>query len=333
MKKVLLLTTGGTIASMQSSDGLVPQTSGDEILKYVPALKQKYSITIESAFNLDSTNIQPEEWILLANRIHDSRLKYDAIVITHGTDTMSYTASILSYMLQGIHIPVVLTGSQLPIHHPLSDAVINLNCAFEMADTGIGGVYVAFDRNIILGCRSVKVKTSGFDAFESINVLPTGTINSDGLLINESTLLPKTNYHFNTSIDSRVFLLKLTPGMDPNILLAMAKLDCKGIVIEAFGSGGINFIRRDLIGKLEDLVKLYIPVIVSSQCLYDRTDLNHYEVGLKALNKGVISAYDMTSEAIVTKLMWGLGQFGKDDNVVEKIRVLFDTNLVGEITI
>lgn len=333
MKNFLLLTTGGTIASENSVNGLTPQTSGNELLKYVPSIALKYNLTIESVFNLDSTNIQPEEWVILANKINDNCEKYDAIVISHGTDTMSYTASILSFILQGIKIPVILTGSQLPIHDSLSDAVMNLTSAFEMANTGIGGVFVAFDRKIILGCRSVKVRTSGFDAFESINVLPIGVINSDGLIINKNLLVEEKTYQFNTKIDSRVYLLKLTPGMDPNILLAMASLNCKGIVIEAFGSGGINFIRRNLITMLDELVKLDIPVVVSSQCLYDRSDLNHYEVGIKALECGVICAYDMTSEAIVTKLMWALGQCDNDENKVDKIRKLFDINLVGEITV
>ncbi len=335
MKKILLLTTGGTIASASSADGLVPETDGDGLLYYMGSMKDTYDITICNLLTLDSTNIQPEEWQIMARKIYEEREHFDAIVMTHGTDTMAYTASVLSYMLLGIGIPVVLTGSQLPIQHPLTDAVTNLRCAFEMANTGVAGVFVAFDRKILLGCRSVKVRASGFEAFESINLPPIGTIDSDGLHIRKELLTTTQNdCILRDQIDNKVFLLKLTPGTDPNILPAMANLGCSGIVIEAFGSGGINFIRRNLVAMLEVMTKQDIPVVVSSQCLYDRSDLRHYEVGRKALEKGVIPAYDMTSEAAVTKLMWGLGQLAKKEGrVVEAMRELFEQNLAGEISV
>lgn len=332
MKKILLVTTGGTIVSLESKDGLVPSNEGHDLLYYLGAMRDEYDITIDNIFNLDSSNIQPEEWIQLANKIDQEKDNYDGIVITHGTDTMAYSASMLSFMLLGIEIPVVFTGSQLPINHPLSDAIMNLRCAFEMANTGHGGVFVAFDRNIILGSRAVKVRTSGFNAFESINKLPVGISNSDGLTIHSFVLPPKKEYQLRNKLDSHVFLLKLTPGTDPHILPAMAQLGCHGVVIEAFGSGGINFIRRDLVSMLDKMRVLDIPIVVCSQCLYDRSDLNHYEVGRKALEKGVISAYDMTSESAVTKLMWGLGQLKDQEPRTEAMRELFENNLVGEIT-
>ncbi|WP_249029636.1 asparaginase [Tannockella kyphosi] len=331
MKKILLLTTGGTIVSLHTKDGLVPSNEEHDLLYYLGSMKDDYAITIDNIFNLDSTNIQPEEWVIVAKKIDQEKNNYDAIVITHGTDTMAYTSSVLSYMLLGIEIPVVITGSQLPIAHPLSDAIINLRCAFEMANTAIGGVFVAFNRHIILGTRASKVRTSGFNAFESINVLPVGIINSDGLQINQWAVPKQTSYQLKESLDSHVFLLKLTPGTDPHILPAMANLGCHGIVIEAFGAGGINFIRRDLVSMLDQMQTLDIPIVVCSQCLYDRSDLNHYEVGRKALEKGVISAYDMTSESAVTKLMWGLGQLDQGELRIPMIRELFEKNLVGEM--
>ena len=332
MKLVLLITTGGTIASGHSKEGLVPETDGDGLLHYMGAMSDYYTISICDLLTLDSTNIQPEEWQVMAEKIYKEKDNYDAIVVTHGTDTMAYTASVLSFMLLGIQIPVVITGSQLPIHHPLTDAVTNLRCAFEMANQGIGGVFVAFNRQVMLGCRSVKVRASGFDAFESINLAPVGIIDSDGLRI-DAHYLPEKRAEcvLRGRIDNRVFLLKLTPGTDPNILPAMANLGCSGIVIEAFGAGGINFVRRDLISMLDVMTKNDIPVVVCSQCLYDRSDLSHYKVGRKALEKGVISACDMTSEAAVTKLMWGLGQLKEGMERVEQMRALFAENLAGEI--
>lgn len=334
MKKILLITTGGTIASSKSENGLVPKTSGRDLLYYISSLEDKYDITICDLLTLDSSNIQPEEWQIMARKIYQEKDNYDAIIMTHGTDTMAYTASVLSYMLLGIKIPVVITGSQLPVDHPLTDAITNLFTAFEMANSGVAGVFIAFDRQILLGCRSVKVRASNFRAFESINLHAVGVVNSDGLQLYKNVVLTNDDACIlRENVDNKVFLLKLTPGTNPNILPAMADLGCSGIVIEAFGSGGINFIRRDLVGMLDNMTAKDIPVVVCSQCLYDRSDLSHYEVGRKALEKGVISAYDMTSEAAVTKLMWGLAQLDSSANKTEKIRELFSKNLAGEITI
>lgn len=335
MKNILLITTGGTIASENGKNGLVPETDGKGLLYYIKTIKDNYNVTVCDLLTLDSTNIQPEEWQIIASKIFAEKDNFDAIIVTHGTDTMAYTASVLSFMLLGINIPVVLTGSQLPISHPLTDAISNLTCAFEMANTGICGVFIAFDHKILLACRSVKVATSNFSAFESVNHPEIAVINSNGLVVNESAL-PKitAKCKLKKEVDNKVFLLKLTPGIDPNILPAMANLGCNGIVIEAFGSGGINFIRRDLISMLDVMYERDIPVIVCSQCLYNASDLRHYEVGRKALEKGVISAKDMTSEATVTKLMWGLGQLDKDEkNKIAKISDLFEQNLCGEIHI
>ncbi len=332
MKKILLITTGGTIACGQCNNGLVPQNDGEELLQFISDLVHTYEITINNLLTLDSTNIHPEEWQLIAHTIDKNRNNYDAIIVTHGTDTLAYTASMLSFMLQGINIPVILTGSQLPITHPLTDATVNLRTAFEMTNGDINGVFVAFDRDILLGCRSVKVRTSGFKAFESINSTPVATIDASGLHVNHDALPQTTlDYTFNSSLDSNVFLLKLTPGMNPNIIVALANVGFQGVVIEAFGSGGISFVRHDLISMIDVLIKKDIPVVVCSQCLYDTSDLTHYEVGRKALEKGVISAHDMTSESAVTKLMWGLGQ-DISQSKVEYIRTLFTKNLVGEIT-
>lgn len=328
-KRLLLLTTGGTIASEASDSGLVPRESGQSLVQRLEKLP--YDIDVKDILQLDSSNIQPEEWQLIATEIYDNMDKYDGIVLSHGTDTMSYTASMLSFMIQNVKVPVVLTGSQVPINVVLSDAPDNLRLAFVAAATCEPAIYLAFDRKVMLGCRTVKVRTINFDAFESVNLPPIATVTSDGLVFNKTISLPKRNKNcqLKTNLETQVSLVKLFPGFDPNLLFAMVDAGCKGIVIEAYGLGGMNYIRRNLVAAIGKLIDQGIPVITSSQCLYERSDLTRYEVGRLALLEGAISAQDMTSESAITKLMWGLGQ-GMD---VHQIARLFETDLVGEVTL
>lgn len=327
MKKILMLTTGGTIASAPGSEGLAPRGS-DEILSHLGSGFSGCEVTTREIFTLDSTNIQPEEWKVIAAAIYDGFSGYDGIVVTHGTDTMAYTASMLCFMLKNPPVPVVLTGSQVPIAHPLTDAVFNLRCAFAMAESGRPGVFVAFDRKIMLGCRAVKVRTTGFDAFESVNCPPVGIVNAAGLCLRDELLPVRSGEPaLDTAIDTGVFLLKLTPCTNPSIIDMLIDAGTRGIVIEAFGAGGIQFIRRDFVAKLERAAREKIPVVVCSQCLYESSELSIYQVGQKALEQGAIQGYDMTSEAAVTKLMWALGHTSS----VDEIRRLFATSLAGEI--
>ena len=326
-KKILLLSTGGTIASVVSESGLVPKESGEELIKLLGDLP--YEIDVKDILQLDSSNIQPEEWKYIAEKIYKYRLDYDGIVVSHGTDTMAYTASMLSFMLQNIEIPVVLTGSQVPINVVLSDAPDNLRLAFAAAANCQAGIYLAFDRKVMLGCRTVKVRTINFNAFESVNVPPVAEVTSDGLVFKHKIADKQKKCVLNTNIDTHVSLVKLFPGFDPNLLFAMADSGCHGIVIEAYGMGGMNYIRRNMVGAVGDLIKRGIPVIASSQCLYERSDLTKYEVGRLALLEGAISARDMTSEGAITKLMWALGQ-GMN---VHEVTEFFNQDVVGEVTI
>ena len=162
-KRILLLTTGGTIASLPTDRGLSPGLNGTALAGLLPqGVLEHYAITVRDILHLDSSNIQPEEWQTIARHVYENRTQYDGIVITHGTDTMAYKASVLSFMLQGIGVPVVLTGAQLPIEHPLTDGVDNLRTALAMAASGRPGVFLAFNRKVMLGCRAVKTHTTDF---------------------------------------------------------------------------------------------------------------------------------------------------------------------------
>ena len=296
MKKVLLITTGGTIASENGTNGLSPVLAFEGLLSYMSDLRRHYIIEGLDIFNLDSSNIQEEEWQAIARAVFKAIDSYDGIVITHGTDTMAYTASMLSYMLQNLKKPVVITGSQVPIDNLLTDARNNLYTAFAAVDGGIPGVSVAFDRKIICGCRAVKVRTMGFDAFESVNAPCLGEIYSDGLRCYQE-YIPKPDYNAPTllkdDVCTNVFLLKLVPGTNPEIFDMLNAMHYRGIVIETFGLGGLHFVRRNLLPKLKMLTTDGISIVACSQCLYEPSDFSVYEVGRKLLNCGIIPGADM----------------------------------------
>ena len=327
-KHILLLTTGGTIACAPSADGLVPHHSGVMTFQ-IDQLRAHYEITVEDVMCLDSSNMQPEQWQQIARHVYDRRRLFDGIVISHGTDTMAYTASAVTFMLPGIDIPVVFTGSQLPLSDILSDGPDNLRTAFAMAASGVAGVFLAFDRKVMLGCRAVKVRASAFSAFESVNAQYAGIVSSQGLTI-DPQVLPNGSAvpQLLDTLSKDVFLLKLTPGLSPDIFGALAAMGYKGIVMEAFGLGGINVLNHSLSG-IRRIVEEGVSVVVTTQCLYDSSDLRVYQVGNKLLDMGVIQGRDMTSEAAMTKLMWAIGQ----NMSQHEIRRLFGKSLAGEITV
>ncbi len=326
-KHILLLTTGGTIASLPGGEGLEPQRS-DVMERELEQLRTYYDISVRDVMCLDSSNIRPEEWQSLARQIFEHRDGFDGIVVSHGTDTMAYTASAVTFMLPDIDIPVVFTGSQLPLADVLSDGPDNLRTAFAMAASGHSGVFLAFDRKVMLGCRAVKVRASGFSAFESVNARYAGKVSNLGLVVDE-TVIPKPTgaSRLLDNLSNDVFLLKLTPGLSPKVFDALVLMGYKGVVIEAFGLGGVNVLHQGLEG-IRRAVERGISVVVTTQCLYDSADLQVYQVGNKLLELGVIQGRDMTSEAAMTKLMWALGQ-GMDQ---KQISQLFARNLAGEIT-
>ena len=326
-KKILLLTTGGTIASVPGTDGLEPRRA-DVMERELNQLRTYYDITVQDVMCLDSSNIRPAEWQLIAKTVFECRHGFDGIVISHGTDTMAYTASAVTFMLPDIDLPVVFTGSQLPLRDMLSDGPDNLRTAFAMAASGCPGVFLAFDRKVMLGCRAVKVRASGFSAFESVNARYAGIVSNQGLVLDRDVLPERRGKaKLMTNVSKNVFLLKLTPGLNPAVFDMLAAMGYRGIVVEAFGLGGFNVLGKSLRG-IQRAVEDGVSVVVTTQCLYDSSDLRVYQVGNRLLDMGVIQGRDMTSEAAMTKLMWAIGQ-GYEQ---EQIRELFGRSLAGEIT-
>lgn len=327
MSRILLIATGGTIASIPSPDGLAPGLSAEQLLSCLPVLPCE--VDCIDLFNMDSSNIQPEEWQLMAKTVLLHMGDYDGMVITHGTDTMAYTASMLTFLLQNLPLPLVLTGAQWPIVRPDSDGRANLAHALLAAQRLPGGVYICFGSAVMRGCRAVKTRTTSLNAFESINAPYVGTV-VDGRFI-DLTLAraeeAERHFAYFSDIEPNVALVKLIPGTTPRQLSVLASCGVKGVVVEAFGLGGVSNFRRDHAEALSGLMEQGIPVVLTSQCLYEASTPDIYEVSRPLRDAGVISAGDMTTEAAVTKLMWALGQSSE----VEEVRALMLRNVCGEI--
>jgi L-asparaginase len=317
MKKILLIATGGTIAATSSDTGLSPTISSEELIRYVPEVQGFCNIDAVQPLSIDSTNIQPEDWAEIAVIIKDNYYSYDGFVITHGTDTMAYAAAVLSYLIQNTGKPIVLTGSQKPINLDITDARMNLRDAASYAAKGNPGVYIVFNGKVILGTRARKTKTKSYDAFESINFPIAAFIDGDRItnyirLSNEAR-----SPVFHTDIYPHVFLLKLSPGMEPDVLDYISD-KYEAIVIESYGTGGVPFAdKRNFLSKLKTATEKGKTIVIATQVMLEGSDLNAYEVGAKALQYNVLQAYDMTIEAAIAKLMWIMSMTKDHDEISE----------------
>lgn len=330
MQKILLIATGGTIASASGELGLRPSLDVSTLEEYIELVNPDCQIQSLNLLNIDSTNMQPEHWVKIAEAIAANYSMYDGFVITHGTDTMAFTAAALSYFLGNLTKPVVLTGSQVPFQNQKTDAKKNLLDATRMALEPVGGVFVVFNGKVIAGTRAMKIRTKSYDAFESVNFPYIAHITENK--IDYKIKLTKTNSNnlqLNTALCTDVLLLKLYPGMKPDFFDILQNM-FKGVVIESFGNGGIPSLERDLLPKIEHLVDIGVAVVVTTQCLQEGEDLSLYEVGRKvAANKQIIISKDMNTEAIIPKLMWALGQTD-DLAYVKKLvetPIAFDTSI------
>jgi len=257
--------------------------------------------------NIDSSNMQPEGWLRMARAVHERLGDYDGFVVTHGTDTMAYSAAALSFMLGRLDRPVVLTGSQLTLEDEMTDAPANLRDAIAAARSSLSGVFIAFGGLLLSGVRASKMRSRGLRAFESINADPIGVFRDGSLEI-----LRRPPVHMGSYApfcDRRTALVKIWPGFDPRLISDLSADGYRGVILEAFGLGGIPSLGPgDLGPTIRKLVEEGVLVVITTQCVLDGCHLDVYEVGRRAMDAEAISAGDMTKEAALTKLMWALGQ-------------------------
>ncbi len=309
MKNILMIGTGGTIASEMTPSGLTPELNSTQLLSFVPRIGEMCHVDCVQLYSLDSTNIRPAHWLGVAKAVRENYARYDGFVISHGTDTMAYTAAALSYLIQGSPKPIVLTGAQKPIWFDGTDSKRNLTDAFLYACRGCGGVQIVFNGKVILGTRARKTCSKSFQAFSSVNY-PDLAVVQDEHLLQYMRCACYPSPVFYDALDDKVGLLKLIPGTPAAVLEFMLdRFD--GLVIESFGVGGLPEYEGD--ASYFDIIHRGIAlgklVVMTTQVPNEGSNLAVYHVGgrLKSALR-LLEAYDMTTEAAVAKLMWIMGQ-------------------------
>ncbi len=317
LKNILLIGTGGTIASVASADGLVPELSTEEILDIAPEVRDMCWVDCVQLLNLDSSNMRPEHWMLMAETIRKHYGEYAGFVITHGTDTMAYTAAALSYLIQDSPKPIVLTGAQKPAGEYGSDAMRNLTDAFICAcDDSSCGVQIVFSGSAICGTRARKNYSKSFAAFGSINFPELARI-EDGRMIRFIPESVQGPVRFYDHINPNVGLVKFVPGMRRDVLRYFIDAH-DGIVVESFGVGGLPEY-SDFYDEIRYAAEQGKLVVMTTQVPNEGSNLSLYRVGTAVKEHlNVLEAHDMTTEAAFAKLMWVLGQT-RDFRQAEKL--------------
>lgn len=311
MKKILLIATGGTIASRRTVSGLAPGLTAKELLAQVPDVESFCRVETTEPMSLDSTNISPGDWLTLAGVIEENYDRFDGFVICHGTDTLAYTAAALSYLIQNTRKPIVLTGAQRPIDLEDTDARQNLFDSFLYACSGDSGVCIVFGGRVIAGTRAKKTRTKSYNAFSSINFPDIAEIR-DRRVARFIPWQESGGPVFTRELDTGVALIKLIPGLSPEIFASIGSL-CHGLIIESYGVGGIPDAYLD---GLDGILRAGRTVVLATQVPQEGSDLSVYQVGHRLKERaGLLEPYDMTLESAVTKLMWALGRTRDPDEV------------------
>lgn len=300
-KRILFIATGGTIASEVTAFGLKPGISAGALLRAVPAISELCDVESEQLYDLDSTDIGPEHWLGMAKSIREHFDSFDGFVLSHGTDTMAYTAAALSYLIQNSAKPIILTGAQKPIGFDTTDSRVNLLDSFICAcRDDMHGVMIVFNGRVILGTRARKTHSKSFDAFSSINYPHIADVR-DGRVLQYIEPEFTDEPVFSSELDRRVALMKLIPGADAAQLEFLLERN-DALVIESFGVGGLPRGMHEAVHASARDGKL---IVMTTQVQNEGSDLAVYGTG-RPLSEDplILEAYDMTTEAAVTKLMW-----------------------------
>ncbi|RAP50107.1 MAG: glutamyl-tRNA(Gln) amidotransferase subunit D [Methanosphaera sp. SHI613] len=332
-----ILSTGGTVASVidYKTGAVHPAFTADDLLRATPELVDHANITAKAIFNILSENMNPEYWIKTANSIYDEiNNGADGVIIAHGTDTMHYTASALSFMLD-TPVPIILTGAQRSSDRPSSDAFTNLMASVTAAKSDIAEVCICMHSSeddpvcdLHRGNRARKMHTSRRDTFTSINMNPLARIDNNKIeIVDDEVEYTKRNSSklaINDNLAQKVALIKMYPGISPELIDIYVDKGYEGLVIEGTGLGHCS---DEVITSISRATSENIPVVMTSQCLFGRTNMNVYSSGRRLLNENVIPVNDMLPETAYTKLLWAAGQ--SDDT--EEIRKIMQSNLKGEM--
>ena len=335
---ILIIYTGGTFGMVKDSNGFLTPFNFEKILNQIPELKHlKIKLSIISFTKpIDSSNIDIKDWIIITQIIEENYTQYNGFVILHGTDTMAYSSSMISYMLKGLNKPVIFTGAQIPIGEIRSDARENLITTLEIASLHtenipiINEVCIYFNHVLLRGTRAHKIRSSTFAAFESENypVLAEAGIeiefNYQALKLYDS----QAKFTLNNKLNPDVSLLKFFPGIKENVIKSILDdSDTKGIILETYGSG--NIMNFEWITKiLSEAINSGKTILNISQCIGGKVEQEKYETSKKLNEIGVLSGKDMNIEAAVTKMMFALGQ--SDD--IEEIKKLLTHPIAGEMS-
>ena len=311
-RRILLIATGGTIASQISEHGLKPGLDAEQILSYIPELREEYEIEAIQVCNIDSTNMTPAIWDEIVAAVECKYLYYDGFVICHGTDTMAYTTAALSYMIQNSNKPIVVTGAQKPISEENTDARQNLIDSIRYAgDQASQGVTLVFNGNVIAGTRAKKTYAHSYNAFSSVNFPVLAVIQEKKII----RFIPQQPYsepiRFSYHLNDSIVVLKLIPGTKPELVeYLFQNYDC--LVIESSGVGGIPKSLEDTFyGQMEKWISKGKLVVMATQVANEGSNMEVYEVGQRFKEDfHLMEAYDMTLEATITKLMYLMGTCG-----------------------